>query len=82
MGDPYQWRKMGHIPLLILLQMLFIVLFSQFISYDKHSAVMNIRFDNTYVKPKDQNYKSEKLADGEKLHKTSNDLKSAYHFST
>ena len=55
--------------------MFFIVLFSQFISYDKHSAVMNIRFDNTYVKPKDHNYKSEKLADEEKIHNTSKDAK-------
>lgn len=34
-----KWRKIGHIPVLILLQILFIILFAMFVVYDPNSAV-------------------------------------------
>lgn len=36
--DLYRWRRAGHVPVLILLQVFFIILFSQFVIYDPRSA--------------------------------------------
>jgi len=48
MADPYAWRRVAHIPLIIILQVLFIILFAQFVVYDEHSAVKNVHFDAGY----------------------------------
>ena len=45
MSDAYQWRRVGHIPLIIILQIIFVILFAKFVQYDEHSAVKNIHFD-------------------------------------
>ena len=50
MADPYKWRRMGHIPMLIILQIVFIILFAQFVVYDEHSAIKNIHFDKNHMK--------------------------------
>ena len=39
MVDVYQWRRALHIPLLIILQITFIVLFAVFVDYDPQSAL-------------------------------------------
>ena len=39
MTDVYQWRRALHIPLLVILQILFIVLFACFVEYDPKSAL-------------------------------------------
>ena len=48
MADPYTWRRVAHIPLIIVLQVVFIILFAQFVVYDEHSAVKNVHFDVGY----------------------------------
>ena len=48
MADPYAWRRVAHIPLIIILQVIFIILFAQFVVYDEHSAVKNVHFDVGY----------------------------------
>ena len=39
MADVYQWRRALHIPLLVILQILFIILFACFVDYDPQSAL-------------------------------------------
>lgn len=39
MVDVYQWRRALHIPLLVILQIVFIVLFAVFVEYDPQSAL-------------------------------------------
>ena len=39
MTDVYQWRRALHIPLLVILQILFIILFACFVDYDPQSAI-------------------------------------------
>lgn len=45
MADPYAWRRVAHIPLIIILQFLFVILFAKFVVYDEHSAIKNVGFD-------------------------------------
>ena len=45
-ADPHHWKRMGHIPMLIILQIIFIVLFAKFVVYDEHSAIKNVGFDH------------------------------------
>ena len=46
MADPYKWRRVAHIPLIIILQFLFVILFAKFVVYDEHSAIKNVGFDH------------------------------------
>ena len=55
MKDVYQWRRMGHIPLLIILQFIFIILFAKFVVYDEHSAIKNVHFDRSFILTHKQN---------------------------
>ena len=48
MADPYKWRRVAHIPLIIILQVVFIILFAQFVVYDEHSVIKNVHFDIGY----------------------------------
>ena len=50
MADPYTWRRVAHIPFIILLQIIFVVLFAKFVVYDEHSAIKNVHFDAGYHK--------------------------------
>ena len=45
MADPYKWRRTAHIPLIIVLQIIFIILFAKFVVYDEHTAIKNVHFD-------------------------------------
>ena len=89
-ADPHHWKRMGHIPMLIILQIIFIVLFAKFVVYDEHSAVKNIHFDKNYRKSDahavtekttdqeggDQNLNPAALTDEkEELHETTRDAK-------
>ena len=49
MADPYKWRRVAHIPLIIFLQLVFIILFAQFVVYDEHTAIKNVHFDVGYA---------------------------------
>ena len=84
-ADPHHWKRMGHIPMLIILQIVFIVLFAKFVVYDEHSAVKNIHFDKNYRKS-DVHATTEKTTDQdgnpaaltdekEELHETTRDAK-------
>ena len=90
MTDRYQWRRVAHIPLIIILQIIFIVLFAKFVVYDEHSAVKNVHFDKGYQQKdahdaahgeqregKSNDPTAEKLTDGEDapLHETTRDAK-------
>ena len=39
MTDVYQWRRVAHIPFIIILQILFIILFAVFVVYDPEIAL-------------------------------------------
>ena len=49
MADGYQWRRVAHIPALIILQIIFVILFAKFVVYDEHSAIKNVHFDAGYA---------------------------------
>jgi len=46
----YSWRRVAHIPLIIILQVIFIILFAQFVVYDEHTAIKNVHFDKGFKK--------------------------------
>ena len=49
MSDHYNhWKRVAHIPLIIILQIIFIILFAQFVVYDEHTAIKNVHFDKGF----------------------------------
>ena len=91
MADPYKWRRTAHIPLIIVLQIIFIILFAKFVVYDEHTAIKNVHFDKgvhhkegdteIYISEQKEDAKPEPSADGVKdgkdapLHETTRDAK-------
>ena len=88
MADPYKWRRTAHIPLIIVLQIIFIILFAKFVVYDEHTAIKNVHFDKgvhhkegdteIYISEQKEDAKPEPSADGKKdapLHETTRDAK-------
>ena len=74
MADPYEWRRVAHIPLIIILQFVFVILFAKFVVYDEHSAIKNVGFDTgTHPDFKDDSPHPEPNSDNEDGH---NDAKS------
>jgi ammonium transporter Rh len=91
MADPYKWRRTAHIPLIIVLQIIFIILFAKFVVYDEHTAIKNVHFDKgvhhkegdteIYISEQKEDAKPEPSSDGVKdgkdapLHETTRDAK-------
>ena len=90
MADPYKWRRTAHIPLIIVLQIIFVILFAKFVVYDEHTAIKNVHFDKgvhhkegdteIYISEQKEDAKPEPSADGvkdgkEKQHETTRDAK-------
>ena len=70
MADPYAWRRVAHIPLIIILQFIFVILFAKFVVYDEHSAIKNVGFDAGGTHPvfKDETAHPEPSAENEDGH--------------
>ena len=54
--DVYQWRRAFHIPTLIVLQIVFVILFAQFVVYDPVSSIgrANANVDKVNDEAKDK----------------------------
>jgi len=75
MADPYAWRRVAHIPLIIILQFIFVILFAKFVVYDEHSAIKNVGFDAGGTHPvfNDENPLPEPSAENEDGHNNAED---------
>ena len=84
MADPYAWRRVAHIPLIIILQFIFIILFAKFVVYDEHSAIKNVGFDTgTHPVFKDDSPHAEPSAENEdEHHEAKSDEEKSLHETT